>query len=281
MTDRKVYAIHGIPNDLTTSDVENERAFKVSEVNPRDFRLEVQRGNISGVSLTASVARNSLVGSGQFEDLWGGGSLSVPELAMTYPTAPEVWEVVSTDANDTDGGTGARTLFIQSLDGNLLEQSQSVTLNGTTPVQLTGTHFRPKGIFVLTADQSATGTNIGNIILRVSGGGSARNIALSGIGRSHDTHFTVPADKDGFFLSTQILFPKNGSGKFMNQFRLSGADSAWNTGSVLSPYQNNVPFPFESLPLLPGGSDLRLRSRSDSGQIDVTTIFELYLVDKT
>jgi hypothetical protein len=91
----------------------------------------------------------------------------------------------------------------------------------------------------------------------------------------------VPANKDGYFLSTQILFPKNGSGKFMNQFRLSGADSAWNTGSVLSPYQNNVPFPFESLPLLPGGSDLRLRSRSDSGQIDVTTIFELYLVDKT
>lgn len=247
---------------------------------PKDFRLEVQRGNVPGVSLTASVARNSLVGSGQFEDLWGGGNLSVPELTMVYPTAPEVWEVVSTDANDTDGGTGARTLFVLSLDGDLLEQSQSVTLNGLTPVQLTGTHLRPVGIFVLTADQSATGTNIGEIILRVSGGGNARNIALSGIGRSHDTHFTVPANKDGFFLSTQILFPKGGSGKFMNQFRTSGVDAAWNTGSVLSPYQNNVPFPFESLPSLPGGSDLKLQSISDSGSIDVTTIFELYMVDK-
>jgi len=246
----------------------------------KDFRLEVQRGNIPGVSLTAAVARNSLTGSVQFQDLWGGSTLLVPELTMTYPTSTEVWEVVSTSADDTGGGAGARTLFILSLDGNRLTQSQSVTLNGTTPVALTGTHFRPGGIFVVTADQAATGTNVGTIILRVSGGGAARNIALPGIGRSHDTQFTVPADKDGFFLSTQILFPKNGSGKFMNQFRTSDADAAWNTGSVLSPYQNNVPFPFESLPLLPGGSDLRLQAISDSGDIDVTTIFELYLVDK-
>ena len=247
---------------------------------PKDFRLEVQRGNVPGVSLIASVARNSLVGSLQFEDLWGGGNLSVPELTMSYPTAPEVWEVVSTSADDTDGGAGARTLSIPSLDGDRLEQSQSITLNGLTPVQLTGTHFRPGGMLVVTADQSATGTNVGTIILRVSGGGAARNIALPGIGRSHDTHFTVPANKNGFFLSTQILFPKDGSGKFMNQFRTSAPDAAWSTGSVLSPYQNNIPFPFESLPLLPGGSDLRLQAISDSGPIDVTTIFELYLVDE-
>lgn len=244
----------------------------------KDFKLEVAKGNIPGHSLTSVVGRNPGATAGAFEDLWGGSSLAVPEPLMIHPTSAESWEVVSTDVNDTSAGTGARTVFIPSLDSSLLEQSQVVTLNGTTPVALTGTHLRPGGMFVLTA--GATGFNEGTIILRVASAGAARNIALPGIGRAHDTQYTVPSDKDGFILTTQILFPKDGSGKFMNQFRSSATDAAWNVGSVLSPYQNNVPFPFESLPQLPGGFDLRLQIEPDTGTLDVTVIFEILLVDK-
>lgn len=244
-----------------------------------DYFLEVGKGNVPGVSFTALVARNATCESASFEDLWGGGELAVPELVMVYPVIAETWEIVSESANDTSAGTGARTVFIQSLDINLLPQVQVVTLNGTTPVALTGEHYRPNGIFILTA--GSVETNDGIVVLRASGGGAARNVALAGIGRSHDTHFTVPSDKDAFLLTTQILFPKDGSGQFRNQFRASTPDSAWNTGSNINPYQNSISFPFASLPQLPGGSDLRLQVKVDSGLRDVTTIFETILVDKS
>lgn len=244
-----------------------------------DFKYEVAKGNIEGHSFVAIVARNPSVESSEFEDLWGGGELPVPEKAMVFPTAPETWEIVSDNANDTSTGSGARTAVVLSLDENKLEQFQIVTLNGTTPVTLTGTHFRADSVLMSTA--GATGVNEGTIVLRVSGGGNARNIVLPGVGRSHDGQYTVPLDKDAYILTTQILYPKDGSGLFRNPLKPDAADSSWISGSVLSPYQNSITFPFESSPKVLGGTDLRLEVKADSGVLDVTTIFELLLVDKS
>lgn len=267
----------GLPADLLTSKIVGERRLKISSI-PKSFELEVARGNLEGLSFVAVVARNPSVEALGFEDLWGGGELAVPEEVMIYPTTAEVWEIVSDNVNDTSTGTGARTVVIPTLDENKLEQIQTVTLNGTTPVTLTGTHLRPDNVVVLTA--GATGVNEGILTLRVLGGGNARNVVLPGTGRSHDSHYTVPLDKNGYILTTQILFPKDGSGQFMNQFKPDAVDSSWVTGSILSPYQNSIAFPFESLPQVPGGTDIRLQVQADSGTRDVTTIFELLLVDK-
>lgn len=237
---------------------------------PSDYLTEVRKGNVSGASLDAVVCRNPAAGT-TAEDLWGAGG------TMVYPTAAEAWELVSDNANDTAAGTGMRTVLVQSRDGNGDTQLQTVTMNGTTPVALTGTHFRPAGIFGLTA--GSTGYNEGTITLRSVTGSNPRNVMLPTVGRSHDTHYTVPAGKTAQILTTQILFPKDGSGQFMNMFRTNDADSAWQTGSVLRLYQNNVPFPFESRPPLTERSDLRLMAASDTGEIDVTVIFELLLLD--
>ncbi len=271
----------GIPFDLMSSEFEGVRRLKVENdpnAIPKNYKFEVAKGNVPGEEYKVVVARNPSTESTAFEDLWGGGELSIPELTMIYPTVPEVWELVSDNVNDTDGGIGSRTVAVSSLDENLLEQLQTVTLNGTTPVTLTGTHLRPDGVLSITS--GSHGNNVGLITLRVQGGGNARNIMLPGLGRSHDCHYTVPSDKDAYILTTQILFPKDGSGKYMNQFKPSDANASWVTGSVLLPYQDSISFPFESLPLTPGGTDLRLQVISDSGMRDITTIFELLLVDK-
>lgn len=235
---------------------------------PRDFFTDVADGLIEGESLFAVVARNPTVGQ-NFEDCWGEGG------EMVYPTSAETWEIVSDDVADTSAGTGARTVLVLSLDENLLEQTQVVTLNGTTAVTLTGTHLRPDAIIALTAGSAES--NVGTIRLQVSGAGDVRNIMLPDIGRSHDTHFTVPANKTAKILTTLILYPKGGAGTFRNRFRLNDTDAAWVTGSVLSMYQNIVPFNFESRPSLPPGTDLNLQVKSDTGQLDVTVLFEMIL----
>jgi len=238
---------------------------------PRDYKFEVADGNVEGESLTAIVSRNASFGT-TFEDVWGEGGV------MVYPTAAETWEIVSDNAADSAAGTGARTIFVTSLDDSVLVQTQTVTMNGTTPVTLTGTHFRPQSIIALTAGSNET--NVGKITLRVSGGGNVRNVVLPDLGQSQDAHFTIPANQTGKILTTLILYPKDGSGVFRNRFRSSlAADSAWVTGSMLPMYQNIVPFGFESLPLAASGLDIQLQVKSDSGILDASVLFEVLLKD--
>ena len=49
--------------------------------------------------------------------------------------------VVSASANDASGGTGARTVEIQGLDSNWNLLTETVTMNGLTPVVTTQEHF--------------------------------------------------------------------------------------------------------------------------------------------
>lgn len=57
---------------------------------------------------------------------------------------------VSTNAQDSANGTGIRTIHIDTLDENYILTSQVVTLNGTTPVALTGTILRVNYIHATT-----------------------------------------------------------------------------------------------------------------------------------
>lgn len=236
----------------------------------REYFTDVGGGNIMGESLVAIVARNPTVGT-VFQDLWGEGGV------YSFPTAVETWEIVSSSPLDTAGGVGARTVFVGSLGDAYAEQTQVVALNGVTPVVLAGTHYRANGLVALTAGSS--GINVGKITLRVAAGGLVRSVILADVGRSHDCHYTVPANKSVGVLSTIILFPKDGSGTFRNRFRAPGADASWVTGSVLQLYQNLVPFDFKSRPPAPAGTDVQLQVKADSGLIDVTVIFEMLLKD--
>ena len=239
----------------------------------KDFLTEVKRGNVPGMSLDAVVCRNPAIGS-SFEDCWGEGG------TMIQPTGAESYELVSDNANDTLAGTGMRSVLVQTRDATGLTVLQTVNMNGTTPVALTGTHTYPAGLFGLTADQTLTGKNIGTIKLQVAGGGAVRNVMLPTISRSHDTHYRVASNQTAKILTTQVFPPKSGRGTFRNEFKTSGADDAWQTGSLLSFFEGAIQVKFESRPELPSGSDLRLRLESDTGgALDITVIFELLLIE--
>lgn len=129
------------------------------------------------------------------EDIWSGGGL------YPFMTAATSLELVSSSASDAAAGVGARTVLISGLDANYVEQSSTITLDGTTPVALPVQYLRINQMMVLTAGTSET--NVGTLTLRDAGAGATRGLIPIGIGITRQAVYTVPA---GHTLSIHSIF---------------------------------------------------------------------------
>lgn len=110
---------------------------------------QVAMGNVAGHKYVNVYGRNFDIDTASVpEDLWNGGG------AYTgFPTtgSAETLSVVSSSASDAAAGTGARTVKITGLDSSYAEITETITLNGTTPVTTTATFWRVLTAEVLTA----------------------------------------------------------------------------------------------------------------------------------
>lgn len=138
--------------------------------------------------------------------LWSGGATSYAQL-----TSGAAMEVVSGSANDTAAGTGARTVLVEGLDSNYVPFSETVTLNGVTPVPLTNTSaIAINRTIVVTAGSGLV--NAGNIDVRVISGGAIKSriqALAESRGRSADFVFTVPASQYGLLKKIQVYARTN------------------------------------------------------------------------
>ncbi|MBL4753774.1 MAG: hypothetical protein JKY52_09315 [Flavobacteriales bacterium] len=242
----------------------------MTAIRTTDFLIEVAKGNVPGNSLFSCIARGAA--STALRDVWGGSG------DLIYPTTGETWEIVSDNAADTSAGTGARTVLITSLDASYVQQTETVTLNGTTAVTLVNTHFRPVGAQVI--DSGSATWNVGELSIQASGGGNQRSVIGATQGRAFDGSFTVPAGKTVLFLQNFILMPKNLSGTVRARFRDSAnSNAAWFSTGDLPVYQNMLTFPIMAKFPIAEKTDFRSISLLDSGVGEVTVISELLLVD--
>jgi hypothetical protein len=102
---------------------------------PQDYLYNVARGKVSGAQPFSAYGRVTTAGA--------ASGLLWPNGVYTYPASSGVQvRVVSDSANDAAAGTGARTIDIHYLDANLAEQVETVTMNGTTPVNTVATNIR-------------------------------------------------------------------------------------------------------------------------------------------
>lgn len=124
------------------------------------------------------------------EDVWpaGGIWLSAPN------TAHETVNVVSTSAADDVASTGARTVTIYGLDRNYAATSETLDMDGVTPVASSGTYIVVYRIVVATR-----GSGAGNAgVITATGGTSGYVYAHIAVGDNQTlqaTHCT-PADHD-------------------------------------------------------------------------------------
>lgn len=145
----------------------------------------------TGISKRWLLGRNAAL-STSAETIWSPGA--------TYArlAAAVAFEAVSDSAADDTGGTGAITVEALMVDGNYVETPVTITLDGTTPVAISGTYRDCNGLRVLTAGSGLT--NAGNVDIRtVSGSVVYRRLTTGplGNGRDSDFVFTIPAGYDG------------------------------------------------------------------------------------
>jgi hypothetical protein len=186
----RLATLFGNQNPLTSalnSVVQDDAdALIVREISEESFTAE---GKYQGRSIVNKFGTNSDLDTATVpEDIW--------EVGGTYTGFPtstlETVEVLSSSANDAAAGTGARTLRITGLDGDYNVQSETVTLNGTTPVSTVNTFRRVHTATVLTAGSG--GVNAGTLTVRHTT--TEANVFLSiSIGRnqSNCSAYTVPA----------------------------------------------------------------------------------------
>lgn len=122
------------------------------------------------------------------EDVWPLGGDYV------FPTQARIHDLVSDAAADASAGTGARTVLVEGLDADYNEISETITLNGLTPVPTTLEYLR---INLLTVKTAGSGEeNAGIITATAQTDATVTSVISIGINISTQCIFTVPADAD-------------------------------------------------------------------------------------
>ena len=187
-------------------------------------------------------------------------------------TVADQLEVLSSDANDANADTGAWTVAVSGLDANWDEISETVTLNGTTPVTTTASFRRIFRAKVVTAGTS--GVNEGTITIRDQDTDTARAIITSLIGQTLMATWTVPNGYT-FYLTSWFagsavskaidigIFTRDNSvpnASWQNKKFMSFTDSVFKL-----PYELPIPFT--------GKTDIEVRARVSVGGGEISAGF--------
>lgn len=132
----------------------------------------------------------------------------VPVLASAYleQTVNAQRSIVSTSANDAAAGTGARTVTIKYFDASLNgPYFETVTLNGTTPVNTVATNVcYIDDLRVMTVGSGGVNAGILNFKAAVAGGGVTITSIAAGDNRVFYAHHYVPANKTTFITGISV-----------------------------------------------------------------------------
>lgn len=159
-----------------------------------DFHIEMSLGNVPNFSIIHKFGRNANVAS-TFEPITQSGFYRTP-------TSNTALEILSASADDNATGIGARTIYYEGLKevaGELVITSNTVTMNGLTPVTLPDSLIRLYRWYVATSGTYATQSSAshqGELTIRESGGGDIWSaIKANGIfkGQSQIGCYTVPS----------------------------------------------------------------------------------------
>ena len=156
------------------------------------YENEVSRGNVRG-AYPISAYGKLVAGSGVTRTLvrdFDGTTLNVPQSVQL--------SVVSTSGNDAAAGTGARTVVIEYLNGDLELSFEVITLNGLTPVTTVATDIRwVEALHIATTGSGKTAA--GNI--SVTNGGTTYGRISANERTMHSSFFRVPAGKQLYITS--------------------------------------------------------------------------------
>ena len=173
-----------------------------NNVNIEDFQLGVASGDLSpSYKQVFKFGQNAAVGN-SLETIWLEGGL------YAYPPSATTMTVSSSDANDTSAGTGARTIQIAGLDASYNEVSETITMNGQTPVTTSNSYLRMNRAIVLTAGSGGVNAGIIYVGTGTVTSGVPANVYTTingfGLNQSLQAFWTVPAGYTAYIYQSNI-----------------------------------------------------------------------------
>ncbi len=164
----------------------------------KDFILEVGKGNIQGHSIMSAMGEWE---SGNIdvagEDCCRWEDVSGPARLPTPDAAGEQMTVESSNNNDKAANNGVATVRIEYLDASGDEQTEDITMNGTTGVDTTATDIQfINDMYTLTV--GSNGVSRGDITIYKKGGSIGNdlyNLIAKGGNKSLVPHRMIPSGK--------------------------------------------------------------------------------------
>lgn len=153
--------------------------------------LALAANAVTNVSLVQPYADNATVGT-SFETITNTNADQV----LPVIAGADI-DVVSADAADDDGSTGATAVRVTYLDDNFNQYTQDVTMNGTTEVEMTEQNIS----FIQKAEVISSGTGLaaaGAITIADVTGGGVHALIDAGSKESGNCTWKVPAGHTGY-----------------------------------------------------------------------------------
>lgn len=239
------------------------------------FDLQVSRGQIQGHRNVTVFGFNPDVDTAQVS-VW-----PLPSL-IPFPSVALQMTVSSSNANDTSAGTGARTIVVEGLDANYNEVSETVTLNGQTPVTMAASLLRVNYAYVATAGSgngAAGDVYIGTGVVTAGVPATVYDVVKFDYNTTITGSFTIPGGYTGYL--SQGLFSSGqagGSNQVQGRLITRGTNNIRRTAAVTSINNGVADYVFEYPVAIPEKTTVEATAIGSSTNNSVSSMFILLLV---
>lgn len=231
-------------------------------------------GHVAGHTVGNKAGRNASMALNSFADIWSQGGTFVP------PTQARIHAVASSSTSDTAAGVGARTVAVTGLDANYDEFTETVTLNGTTPVNMVTPAIFIQRTRVATAGSHASGTNVGNITFTAATDATVTHHMQAGYGQGANAIYLVPAGNT--MLLKQYGGGMQGGSGLDLQLMTRPLGGAWQVRGNLPLNLNGQTVDKREYPnflSIPEKTLVKIRGYASSNNTDATAYFDYILKD--
>lgn len=166
---------------------------------PRDFYLEISRGNVAGMKVYTIPGRSDGVSQTALEDV-----SQIPGVTILPRPGGIQLEIISTSGNDTAAGSGVQSIDIHYLNPAGVEQEETCPTNGLVAQLTAKSDFADIQWMHTRTIGTPGGTAAGNISLRGVGGGTVYEYIQAGGNQSLTCRYVVPTAKKGFLLGWEV-----------------------------------------------------------------------------
>ncbi len=273
-----------VPTERATHAQGGQPAWQGTVGTPNDFLIEVVKGNVPGHSMVY-----------KFGSAVVGTTLVPITASLNYrtPTTAQALEFVSSDANDTALGTGAREITFMGLDEDWNEIVQTVATNGLTAVDLPTNMVRLYRWYVSQSGSYAdqlVGSHAGILTVRADGAGatwSTINVTPFPKGQSEIGAYTVPIGYRAYVFiqelqvdSTKtvdaIFFHRSRANTIVAPFGVMHARA--NFVGISGSINPNTHAPQNGFTALGEASDIGYMAKVATATAAISVVFEILLI---